>query len=110
MILYILQNLIENSLKYMGDQPQPEICIGAGFEQYDAIVCVSDNGIGIDPSCKEDVFRLFHRLSTNGIEGSGLGLALVKRAVEVQGGRIRVESEGAGRGPAFCFFLPGIKS
>ena len=110
LILQILQNLIENSIKYMGDQSQPEISIEARFEQYEAIVCVSDNGIGIDPSCKEDVFRLFHRLNTNGIEGCGLGLALVKRAVEVQGGRIWVESEGPGRGSTFCFFLPGIKS
>jgi len=58
---------------------------------------VRDKGVGIDLSCHERVFEQFNRLECKGVEGSGLGLALVKRAIEVQGGRIWVESEGPGQ-------------
>lgn len=106
LLLQILQNLIENSVKYMGDQSEPKVKIGARFDSSDPVLFVSDNGVGVDPSCREKVFSLFNRLDTEGIEGCGLGLALAKRAVEAQGGRIWVESEGRGRGSTFCFSLP----
>jgi PAS domain S-box-containing protein len=106
LLLQVLQNLIENSIKYMGGQPCPKIEIGARLEQSEPIFYVQDNGVGIDPSCQEKVFGLFNRLDNRGVEGCGLGLALVKRAVEIQGGRIWVESEGVGRGSTFCFSLP----
>ena len=64
-----------------------------------------DNGIGIKPRYHEQIFDLFDRLNHEG-EGMGIGLALVKRIVEVHGGRIRVESEGSGRGSTFWFTLP----
>jgi PAS domain S-box-containing protein len=106
LLLQILQNLIENSIKYMGDQPQPTVEIGARLESAGYVFYVSDNGIGIDPSCRDKVFTIFGRLDNKGIEGCGLGLALVKRAVEAQGGNIWVESEGRGQGSTFCFYLP----
>ena len=65
---------------------------------------VRDNGVGIEPGDREKVFGLFERLEAKG-EGSGLGLALVKRIVEVHGGRIWVESEGRLQGSTFCFTL-----
>ena len=72
----------------------------------DAVVCfVQDNGVGIDPQHHDDVFALFRRLKSSG-EGTGIGLALVKRIVEVHGGRIWVESEGQGQGSTFYFTLP----
>ena len=70
------------------------------------MVCtVRDNGMGIDPRYHDKVFGLFERLDPS-IDGTGIGLALVKRIVEVHGGRIWVESEGEGRGSTFCFTLP----
>jgi signal transduction histidine kinase len=110
LLLQVLQNLIENSIKFMGDQPYPKIEIGARFDQSEPVFYVQDNGVGIDPSCREKVFGVFNRFDDTGVEGCGLGLALVKRAVEIQGGRIWVESEGRGRGSTFYFSLPRLVS
>jgi signal transduction histidine kinase len=66
---------------------------------------VQDNGIGIDPRHHQRVFGLFERLDT-GVEGTGIGLALVKRIIEVHGGEVWVESAGAGQGSRFCFTVP----
>jgi two-component system, chemotaxis family, sensor kinase Cph1 len=101
----VFQNLIENSLKFMGDQPHPRIEIGARVDGEETVLFVKDNGIGIDPLFHEKVFGLFDKLDPR-TEGTGIGLALVKRIVEVHGGRIWVESDGLGHGSAFRFTLP----
>ncbi len=100
----VLQNLIDNAAKFMGDQPDPTIEIGMDGEQ-DAspIFFVRDNGIGIEPKYHEQVFGLFNRLDPR-IEGTGVGLALVKRIIEFHGGRIWVESE-LGKGATFYFTI-----
>jgi signal transduction histidine kinase len=104
-LLEVMQNLIDNAAKFMGDQPMPRINIGQeGEEDGKPIFYVSDNGIGISPEHHERVFGLFNKLDVKA-DGTGIGLALVKRIIEIHGGRIWVESE-LGMGAKFCFTLP----
>lgn len=103
----VLQNLIENAVKYMGDQQEPRISVGAVPSDGMVRVHVEDNGIGIAPEYHERVFGLFDQLDVTQ-EGSGIGLALARRIVEVHDGRIWVESEGAGTGARFCFTVPPL--
>ena len=100
----VLVNLIENSIKYMGDQALPKIEIGHRKDEGETVFFVRDNGVGIDPSQHEKVFGLFYRLDPKS-EGTGVGLTLVKRIIEVHGGRIWIESE-LGKGCTVCFTLP----
>jgi PAS domain S-box-containing protein len=100
----ILVNLIVNSIKYMGEQSSPKIEIGYRVEEEDTVFFVKDNGIGIDPSLHKRVFELFYQVDKR-IKGTGAGLAIVKRIIEVHGGRIWIESE-KGKGCTVCFTLP----
>jgi len=101
----VLQNLIDNAAKYMGEQTDPLIEIGQqGTDDGKPVFFVRDNGIGIAPEYHERIFGLFNKLDARS-EGTGIGLALVKRIIEFHGGRIWVESE-AGQGSAFYFTLP----
>jgi PAS domain S-box-containing protein len=101
----ILQNLVDNAIKFTADERQPRIEIGAREEAGETVCYVRDNGIGIDPRYHAKVFGLFERLD-QGTEGTGIGLAIVKRIIELHGGRVWVESEGQGRGSTFFFALP----
>ena len=104
-LVEVVQNLVDNAAKYMGDQKEPRIEIGQrGNENGMPVFYVKDNGMGIEPEHHERVFGLFNKLDARS-EGTGVGLALVKRIVEFHGGRIRVESE-AGSGSTFLFTLP----
>ena len=101
-LVQVLQNLLDNAAKFMGDQPNPLIEIGQRGEEAGRLVFfVKDNGIGIAPEYHEKVFGLFNKLDAKA-DGTGVGLALVKRIVEVHGGRIWVESD-AGKGSTFYF-------
>jgi signal transduction histidine kinase len=103
-LVEVLQNLLDNASKFMGEQPSPCIEIGqSGEENGNPIFYVQDNGIGFASQYREQVFGLFNKLDPKS-EGSGVGLALVKRIVEVHGGRIWVESE-LGKGSTFYFAL-----
>lgn len=104
-LMQIWQNLIENSIKYMGEQPEAKIEIGMEKKKGAPVFFVCDNGIGIDPGDTEKIFDLFTQINGQS-EGSGLGLALVKRIVELYSGRIWVESAGIGKGSCFKFTLP----
>jgi signal transduction histidine kinase len=100
----IFQNLISNAIKYRGSQP-PRIHIGAACQGTVWEFSVRDNGIGIEPRYKDQVFGLFKRLHSRGrYSGTGLGLAICKKLVERYNGRIWVESE-AGQGSTFFFTL-----
>ncbi|HET7294427.1 MAG TPA: ATP-binding protein [Vicinamibacteria bacterium] len=104
-LVQVVQNLLDNAVKFMGDQKDPVIEIGVRRQGAEPVLFVRDNGAGIAAGDQERVFGLFDKLDPEG-EGAGVGLALVKRIVELHGGRIWVESEGPGRGSAFCFTLP----
>ncbi|HMB22869.1 MAG TPA: PAS domain S-box protein [Anaerolineales bacterium] len=104
-LIEVLQNLLDNAAKYMGAQPEPLIEIGQrGEENGKPIFFVKDNGMGIAPEYHERIFGLFNKLDAKS-EGTGVGLALVKRIIEYHRGRIWVESE-LGKGSAFYFTLP----
>ncbi len=105
-LVEIWQNLVENAVKFMGDQALPRIEIGVEHYGPGAVFFVRDNGMGIDPRYREKIFGLFDKLDPKS-EGTGLGLALVKRIVEMYRGKIRLESEGPGKGTCFRFTLPG---
>lgn len=102
----VLQNLVENAVKFMGSQDAPLIRIGVRDEANEPVFYVQDNGQGLDPRYRERLFRLFEKLDPRA-EGTGVGLALVQRIVEAHGGRVWAESEGLGRGATFCFTVPG---
>jgi len=102
-LLEVYQNLIGNAVKYMGDQQTPRVEVGARQENDEILCFVRDNGIGIAPRYLEKIFGLFERLDPS-VEGTGIGLALVKRIIEVHGGRVWAESEE--QGSTFYFTLP----
>jgi len=105
----LLQNLLDNAAKFMGAQPDPRIVVGvrpSPDSRNPPVFFVQDNGMGVAPEHHERIFDVFHRLDPRG-EGTGIGLALARRIVEIHGGRLWIESEGTGRGAAFLFTLPG---
>jgi PAS domain S-box-containing protein len=103
-LVEVMQNLIDNATKYSTSESTP--CIEIGSLQGQDVLFISDNGIGIDPQFHEQIFGLFNKLDTQ-TEGTGIGLTLVKRIIEVHGGKIWVESE-LGKGATFFFTLPNM--
>ena len=103
-VVQVIQNLVENAIKYMGDQPEPRIDIGFRPHATRAILFVKDNGIGVPEKSAERIFGLFEKLNP-ATPGTGVGLALVRRILEYQGGKVWVESDGK-HGSTFVFELP----
>lgn len=97
-----LVNLIDNSIKYTAKDKRPVIEVFCR----DGVFCVRDNGIGIPENQREKVFELFYKVDPKS-DGTGVGLTIVKRIIEVHGGRIWVESDGCSW-TAFCFTLPVV--
>ena len=102
----VMVNLIENAVKFLGTQQEPVIHIGVEMDGTTPVFFVKDNGIGIDPRYLERIFNLFERLDVS-THGTGIGLTIVRRIIEVHGGKIWAESEGQGKGTTFRFTLPG---
>jgi PAS domain S-box-containing protein len=103
-IARVFQNLVANALRFRGDE-RPIIGVGAAPREHDVLVCVRDNGIGIPVAHHETIFGVFERLHGDQRPGTGMGLAICRRLLERQGGRIWVESQPHG-GAAFYFTLP----
>lgn len=88
----ILYNLIFNAIKFSKDDTTPEIFIKTEEAEEFTLLSIKDNGVGIEPEKKEEIFSKFTRLKPH-IEGSGLGLFIINKMVTNQGGKIEVESE-----------------
>ncbi|MBC8171760.1 MAG: PAS domain S-box protein [Anaerolineae bacterium] len=105
LLVQLLQNLLDNSLKYHSDQP-PKIHVGLKREDKTWLFAVQDNGIGIDEQYLERIFIIFQRLHQRSkYPGTGMGLAICKKVVERHGGRIWAESK-VGQGATFYFTIP----
>jgi signal transduction histidine kinase len=98
----VLQNLLGNAVKYRGVAPL-RIEVSALRDSAEWVVTVRDNGLGVDPDQASKIFGMFSRANLD-VDGVGIGLAVCRRIVEAHGGRIWVESAGAGS--AFRFTLP----
>lgn len=97
----VLHNLLENALKYSAEVAEPVIEIGGEETEGQFHLWVRDNGIGFDMEYQDKIFEIFRRLHTyTEYEGSGVGLALVKRAMDRMGGKVWAESE-PGEGATF---------
>jgi signal transduction histidine kinase len=105
MLVRVFQNLVGNALKFC-KADRPIVRIAAEQHGTEWVFSVADNGIGIDPQYRDRIFLIFQRLHQQGeYPGTGIGLAVVKRIVERNGGRIWLESE-PGKGTTFFFTLP----
>ncbi|MEN6326563.1 MAG: PAS domain S-box protein, partial [Syntrophomonas sp.] len=89
----VLQNILENAIKFMGNQSQPRIEVGCEDGNREWSFFIRDNGIGIESRYHNSIFGLFNKLDPN-CEGTGIGLSLAKRIIEFHHGRIWVESAG----------------
>jgi signal transduction histidine kinase len=105
-LVQVLQNLLDNAMKFARAASAPLVTVEARPPiDGKAVLVVRDNGIGVEPRHRDRVFDLFEKLDPRG-EGSGVGLALVRRVVESHGGRVWLESEGRGAGTSACVTLP----
>jgi signal transduction histidine kinase len=101
----VLLNLIGNAVKFTRGRPSPQVEVGAHPQRDAVTVFVRDNGVGFDPACAGAVFEPFVRLHGRAFDGHGIGLSIVRRAVERHGGRVWATS-ARGKGANFCFTLP----
>jgi signal transduction histidine kinase len=108
-IMQLFQNLLSNAIKYM-DKPKGQIKIGCVEEDGFWKFSIADNGPGIEEKHFEKIFNMFQVLSVSeDIEGTGVGLTVAKKIVELYGGNIWLESK-IGKGSTFFFTLPKQKA
>ncbi|MEJ2717623.1 MAG: ATP-binding protein [Deltaproteobacteria bacterium] len=105
-IMQVVDNLLVNAIRHMGNTPEPIICIELRESENYVIAEISDNGVGIPAEYRDKIFKRFFRVPRSGsIPGSGLGLSIAKTIVESHGGLIWLDS-GARQGATFVFTLP----
>ncbi len=105
---HIFQNLISNGIKY-NDKAEPIVKISSYRKENFNVFEVEDNGIGIDPEFEDKIFEVFQRLhSKEEFEGTGIGLAIVKKLIKFYDGEIWVDSK-KGKGSKFCFSFPVVQ-
>ena len=104
-MLQVFENLITNAIKFRGEEPS-KIDISAQKNEKEWIFALKDNGIGINPKHQKQIFEVFKRLHTKEeYPGTGIGLSIVQKIIEIHNGRIWVESE-LGKGSTFYFTIP----
>jgi len=106
-LLEVFQNLIDNAIKFAKPNRPAQVFISVERGDTHPIVCVRDHGIGIDPRFKHKLFGLFEKLQPEA-SGTGIGLALIKRIIELHGGRVWIDSEGVDMGTTVRFSLPSM--
>lgn len=103
--IQVFENLIDNAIKYLGDQEEPLVEIKSliknGYQQF----MVIDNGSGMDATSLEKLFTPFERFDSN-TKGTGLGLFMIKKIVESHNGTLKASSEGKGKVATFTITLP----
>src|SRR5690606_24843048 len=102
----IIYNLVSNALKYRKPDQAPEVHISTYMEDDYVVLRVQDNGLGIKKGQEQKLFNMFKRLH-NHVEGTGIGLYIVKRIIENNGGRIELESE-LGQGTTFRVYFKQV--
>lgn len=104
----VLQNLISNALKFHRPETTSRVQVTGRSEHGRVVLCVDDDGIGIEPEYRERVFGMFARLHVReAYPGTGIGLAIVQQVAERAGGKVWVEESHLG-GSRFCVTLPGV--
>ena len=105
-LLLALRNLFENALKYTRERQHPHVKVQARRNELGVLLTIADNGIGFEMEYHDHIFKIFQRLHRDDqYPGTGIGLALVRKAVERIGGRVWAESS-AGAGATFNIQLP----
>lgn len=106
----LFRNLLSNAIKFSSKSKSPKVSIACMQKGQNNLFCVRDNGIGIDDKYHDKIFQVFQRLhNQNEYYGTGIGLALCQKIVDLHGGEIWVNSE-LNRGSEFCFTLPFSRS
>jgi signal transduction histidine kinase len=103
MLMQIFSNLLGNAVKFVAPGVRPEIKVWSEERGSNARILVKDNGIGIAPDQQEKIFHIFQQVEP-GFEGTGIGLAIVRKAIERLGGKVGVVSE-LGQGSTFWIEL-----
>jgi light-regulated signal transduction histidine kinase (bacteriophytochrome) len=102
----VLENLIENAIKFSSKKENPKIEIGTEKQEKELVFWIKDNGAGFDPAYTDKLFKVFSRLHTKKeFEGTGAGLAIAKKIIDAHGGRIWAEAK-LNEGATFYFSLP----
>jgi len=107
LLLVIFQNLLSNGIKFVAKDVNPKIEITASFESSHVSIFVTDNGIGVPLANRQQIFGMFERAHPE-FAGTGIGLAIVHRAVERLHGEIKVMEAPSGQGTRFALRLPMV--